>query len=100
MTADSLSWTRQYLKRAGALLFVLVLLLSMAAPIFSDCHADEVDHNACSTVHGCCLVNVPALASTSTTAPNLITLNSSFLAGEWPSTGITISDAPFQPPRT
>jgi len=103
MSTYLLAWTRKYLGRAGALLVVLAVLASLASPIFSECHEDEVahkDHNDCAAVHVCCTTHVTALATTSTATPILLSLNSSLLTGDMPSTGILISDAPFHPPRT
>ena len=100
MSSNSRSNSKRYMGRMGVWLLVLMVLFSMAAPILTDCHVNEMDHSACATVHGCCGSHVSAVSTASISLPILLTLNSSLLAGDMPSTGITISDAPFQPPRS
>jgi hypothetical protein len=99
MPTCSLTWIKQILGKAGALMIIVAVLLAMVTPICADCHEDEPDHKTCAAVHGCCTTHVPALASISSAFPIKLNLNSALLTGDTPSTGVIITDAPFHPPR-
>lgn len=84
----------------GAMGALLALVFVLAAfPLGGHCEQEEADHAECPLSHCCCMGHSPAIAAPPVPSIGDARLLSSSVTELDANEGITLSAAPFQPPR-